>query len=495
MLTRNAILQNRYQIIDIIGQGGMGAVYQAIDQRLGNTVALKQTFFTDEELGRAFEREARLLASLCHPSLPWVSDHFVEGDGQFLVMEFIPGDDLAKLLKREASPFDCDQVLEWGYQLLDVLDYLHSHQPPIIHRDIKPQNLKLTDRGRIILLDFGLAKGAPQLLEHGTASSLFGYTLNYAPLEQIQHTGTEPRSDLYSVGATLYHLLTAKTPLGSLSRAVAIVSGEPDPLPPASEVNPLVPPAIAQVISQAMALRPENRHATAARMLEALRQACRRPSAGYLDSGRISTAIAPSALKPRSGSVKKTSALYPMEAVTQPMVKPMTYAAPDTVAMTPAPTSVPARVNPLKKFPLKLCVAILGVALFFATMPHRSGESAPETPAPPVTVPPRQPRPSSLTPSMPNDYLTDLPRLILPADGKLIAKRGVLTLRWTSVPGAVNYKVEVANSNFSRLWIATETSKTVYVMPHSSETGYVRLITISATGRERTSVWWTINPE
>src|SRR5262249_42778782 len=240
MLASGTVLQDRYRVVRIIGHGGMGAVYEAVDLRLGSTVALKQTLFNDEELSRAFEREARLLAALHHPALPRVSDHFVEGDGQFIVMEFIPGDDLAALLKLRGRAFDCDQVLEWACQLLDGLDYLHSHRPPIIHRDIKPQNLKLTQAGQLVLLDFGLAKRQPQLLDPATASRVLGYTLTYAPLEQIQNKGTDARSDLYSAGATLYNLMTGIVPPGSLSRAAAIVSGEPDPLLPANLVNPQI---------------------------------------------------------------------------------------------------------------------------------------------------------------------------------------------------------------------------------------------------------------
>jgi serine/threonine protein kinase len=138
----------------------MGAIYEAIDQRLGNRVALKQTLVSGTQLDKAFEREAKLLARLHHPVFPTVSDYFADGEGQFLVMQFIPGDDLATLLDRQGGPFPPDQVMHWSDQLLDALDYLHTQEPPVIHRDIKPQNLKLTPRGRIILLDFGLAKGA-----------------------------------------------------------------------------------------------------------------------------------------------------------------------------------------------------------------------------------------------------------------------------------------------------------------------------------------------
>ena len=137
----------------------MGAVYEAVDQRLDTTVALKETLFADERLRKQFEREARLLARLHHPALPRVSDHFSEDDGQFLVMQFIPGDDLSEMMTRKRSPFPANQVLTWADQLLDALDYLHTQDPQIVHRDIKPQNLKLTSRGQIILLDFGLAKG------------------------------------------------------------------------------------------------------------------------------------------------------------------------------------------------------------------------------------------------------------------------------------------------------------------------------------------------
>ena len=144
MLAPDTVLQNRYRVIRLLGQGGMGAVYEATDERLDTTVALKETLFTDERLRKQFEREARLLARMHHPALPRVSDHFAEGDGQFLVMQFIPGEDLSQMMALKKGPFPPDQVLTWGDQLLDALDYLHTQDPQIIHRDIKPQNLKLT---------------------------------------------------------------------------------------------------------------------------------------------------------------------------------------------------------------------------------------------------------------------------------------------------------------------------------------------------------------
>src|SRR5215510_9480141 len=187
MLTPETILQARYRVVRQLGQGGMGAVYEAVDERLDTVVALKETFFADEKLRKQFEREARLLARLHHPALPRVSDHFNEGEGQFLVMQYIAGDDLSEMLAQQNRPFPPAEVLRWGDQLCDALDYLHTQDPQIIHRDIKPQNLKITARGQVVLLDFGLAKGsAGQLTAVTTSASIFGYTPNYAPLEQVQ---------------------------------------------------------------------------------------------------------------------------------------------------------------------------------------------------------------------------------------------------------------------------------------------------------------------
>ena len=260
MLAPNSVLQNRYLIVRQIGQGGMGAVYLARDQRLNNDVAIKETFANTDRLRKAFEREAQLLAGLRHPALPVVSDHFTEGDGQFLVMQFITGDDLETLIHRQGYPFSSAEVTEWADQLLDALDYLHTHEPSIIHRDIKPQNLKLTSRGQIVLLDFGLAKGnLPGGMEMGAPLSIHGYTPNYAPLEQIKGQGTDQRSDLYSLAATLHYLLTGVMPADALSRLEAIAHQRPDPLRRADEMNPHTPPHVADVLQRALAINRDQR--------------------------------------------------------------------------------------------------------------------------------------------------------------------------------------------------------------------------------------------
>jgi eukaryotic-like serine/threonine-protein kinase len=275
-LTANTLLQNRYLVVQPIGQGGMGAVYLAIDQRLGHTVALKETLYADrDELAKAFEREARLLARLRHPALPSVSDHFAEEDRQFLVMEYIAGDDLSTLIAKNGKPFEFDRVLAWADSLLDALDYLHSHNPPVVHRDIKPQNLKLTGRDQIILLDFGLAKGHAEDVSRFTAApvSLYGYTPRYAPLEQIKGTGTEARSDLYSLAATLYHLMTNIAPPDALTRVEAIVENRPDPLRRADELNAEILPDVASILERALNLNRDERYVSAHAMRSDLREA------------------------------------------------------------------------------------------------------------------------------------------------------------------------------------------------------------------------------
>jgi serine/threonine protein kinase len=273
LLAPETILQSRYRVVQTLGKGGMGAVYEAIDLRLGHTVALKQTLTNDEEQWRQFEREARLMAWLNHPALPRVSDYFTEGHRAFFVMQFVEGSDLAEIIAQQPGPMPRNSVVAWADQLLDALIYLHTHERQIIHRDIKPHNLKVTRGGQIVLLDFGLAK--TQMADPSGAlscTSVFGYTPRYAPLEQIQDLGTSPQSDIYALGATLYHLLTGVKPPDALARATALVSARPNPLRPANEINEAVGEELAAILTRAMAQNPNERYATAVDFRAALRQ-------------------------------------------------------------------------------------------------------------------------------------------------------------------------------------------------------------------------------
>ncbi len=284
-LRADSIVQGRYRIVRKLGRGGMGAVYEAVDQRLGITVALKETLSTEPSMRKQFEHEARLLASLQHPALPRVTDHFVEGNRAFLVMQFIAGTDLARIIAQQPGPFPRDQVIAWADQLLDALIYLHSHDRQVIHRDIKPHNLKLAATGQIALLDFGLARAHPVDTSVTASRGFFGYTRQYAPLEQIEDRRTDPRSDIYALGATLYHLLTGIKPPDALERASAVINSKPDPLQSANKIHAAVGPEVAGILDKAMALRPEERYANATDFREALRRV------GRINIGPVKTQV------------------------------------------------------------------------------------------------------------------------------------------------------------------------------------------------------------
>lgn len=294
MLTPNLLLQERYRVLRPVGRGGMGTVYEAIDQRLNATVALKEALLTDASSRRAFEREAHLLARLRHPVLPKVIDHFSEDERQFLVMEFISGDDLAALMEKRGGSFPpaaiLPWVLRWADQLLDALDYLHKQTPPVIHRDIKPQNLKLTPRGDIILLDFGLARGGIADMATLSARAGAGFTPNYAPLEQIRGSPADPRSDLYSLGATLYHLATGVRPPDALTRVAALLNDQPDPLLPASYYNEHVSAEVNHTLYQVLTPNLDDRPASAAIMRRALYEA-RNGREPHIQTGRLSRSL------------------------------------------------------------------------------------------------------------------------------------------------------------------------------------------------------------
>ncbi|MFV9502969.1 MAG: protein kinase domain-containing protein [Oscillochloridaceae bacterium umkhey_bin13] len=258
------LIHQRYQVVRKIGQGGMGAVYAAIDSRLRVTVALKQLLVATPH-APSCAHEARLLAGLRHPALPTVSDYFVDADAHFLVMQYIDGEDLGDLLAWQTEPLSVERVLGWADQVLDVVIYLHEQTPPVIHRDIKPRNLKLTADERVMLLDFGLAKGMAALdTQTATRASIFGYTPQYAPLEQIHGSGTDVRSDVYALAGTLYHLLTRVPPPDALTRAAALVAKQADPLRPPDQLVPQIPKPLGAALLQALALSADERPASVA---------------------------------------------------------------------------------------------------------------------------------------------------------------------------------------------------------------------------------------
>lgn len=344
MLETGSVLKDRYLIEKHLGKGGMGSVYLGIDQTFGSKVAIKETIVHGGGLEEAFEREARVLNRLRHGAIPVVMDYFIEGEGRFLVMQYIPGDDLSTLMERSKKPIQLEKVLEWADILCDALTYLHTQDPPIIHRDIKPQNLKLTDRQEIVLLDFGLSKAAVGSGEK--SQSIFGYTPNYAPLEQVQGEGTDARADIYSLAATLYRFLTGVKPLDAVSRATR----QPDPLTPIHQVVPSISRQVSDVIMSALSIRAENRPATAADFRAALRGAAFDDlmslatgfGAGDMDFSTGSSSAAPAPVVSGAGQVAVGSAL--------PLVAEPSYTQPSEMPTiltgSPADSAIPTVVTP-----------------------------------------------------------------------------------------------------------------------------------------------------
>jgi serine/threonine protein kinase len=286
---------------------------------------------------------------------------------------------LSEMMARKRGAFPANQVLTWADQLLDALDYLHTQDPQIVHRDIKPQNLKLTSRGQIILLDFGLAKGqAGEISRVTTAASIFGYTPNYAPLEQIQGLGTDTRSDLYSLGATLYHLLTGVKPPDALTRAAAMVNGQPDPLVKASEANAAITPEVGAVLEKAMAQNREQRYATAADMRKALHGA--EQASTLVERGEAQTVLFP----PPPKTVAIPTQTIPQQATVAPTG--------ETTVVRPRGSGPGMRVFPIAIAAGVLLLVVCGVFGFYMLQKRSNSmaQIAAETPSPiggPVTTP------------------------------------------------------------------------------------------------------------
>lgn len=267
-------LGDRYRVLQLVGQGGMSTVYKCADSRLeGRLCAVKEIWINPqlssarmEQTQEQFRREARTLATLDHPNLPKVSDFFSQGGRSYLVMDYVEGQDLLSLLQdaqRTGSKLSLSQVLGWADQLCAALTYLHSQDPSILHRDIKPANIKITADNLLKLVDFGLVKWmAPD--DNSTVTVIQGLgTVAYTPLEQYgDDTGhTDPRSDIYALGATLYHLLTGQQPPSAKERFL-----EPGSLIPPSQLVPELPDHVSRAVLSAMAMHPESRPASVAHL-------------------------------------------------------------------------------------------------------------------------------------------------------------------------------------------------------------------------------------
>ena len=275
-LPERTMLEGRYQLERRIGQGGMGAVYKATDSRFNNrSVAIKEmsraglTPTSVQEAEEAFEREARILADLQHPNLPRIYDYFTESERSYLVMDFIEGETLESYIEQSGSkPLPLEQVLNWGEQLCAVLNYLHTHEPPIIFRDLKPSNVMISQKGEqsyVYLIDFGIARIFKPGQSHDTVA--LG-SPGYAAPEQYGKAQSTPRSDIYSLGALLHALLTGVDP-----------SEQPFFFQPASELNPGVPKELEQLLQRMLNMNSDQRPASAQEVAQVLR---------HVDQQRIS---------------------------------------------------------------------------------------------------------------------------------------------------------------------------------------------------------------
>ncbi len=303
MLKIGTNLQDRYRIIRLLGKGGMGAVYEAIDEKLGYSVAVKEVLIElsnkkrNEQILKAFRDEARSLAKVRHKAIPYVRDYFYETDNvllidrHYLVMELVEGNDLGQILSRHKSPLPIKESLDWTKQVLEALDYLHTLKNPIFHRDVKPSNIKLDPYGKIKLLDFGIAKIAevnknPRHLQ----KTFVAATVDYSPVEQLIHTippisreyfmlqhkekakrilkmKTDARVDVYAIGATVYHLLTNELPVDSTKRLLDIWENNTDPLTPPHELNSAISLDLSNWILKAMSVKRRDRFVSAKEML------------------------------------------------------------------------------------------------------------------------------------------------------------------------------------------------------------------------------------
>ncbi len=358
-LESGILLGGRYRIERVLGQGGMGAVYLAVDENLGTAVAVKENLNTSPESERQFKREATLLATLRHPNLPRVTDHFVLSGQQYLVMDFVEGEDLRERLAHGGA-MALEDVVRWGSEICDALSYLHGRTPPVVHRDIKPGNIRLAPGDQAILVDFGIAKASGG--DSKTTTAAIALTPGYAPPEQYGMGRTDGRSDLYALAATLYATLTGRTPPDSMERLLNNAE-----LPRPEVFCPDLPQHIGDTLMRGLALKPAERFTDARAFKLALlghapAEAHHDPAATVVAGGAMPVLAAEPtviAREPTTGSRAATGGTSP--AATGPTA---TLVAPEPVH----PPSGPAR--PAWLIPAGIAAVLLvvvgGVALTWA---------------------------------------------------------------------------------------------------------------------------------
>lgn len=345
MFQPGSVIAGRYQVVRLVGQGGMSNLYLAYDRKYnGATVVIKEmtaSYSDPKEQQMAvdlFHREAKLLASLNHRHIPKVYDYFQFAGKYYLSMEFIDGEDLAEKLERTKGPLDERQVLEWGEQIATVLFYLHKHEPPIVFRDVKPSNIMLCDQG-VKLIDFGIARHFDQAKKGDTMR--IG-SPGYAPPEQYA-AQTDPRSDIYALGVTLHHALTGRDPTATQT---------PFLVPPARDINPNLSEATAEMLARATQLDPADRYQSVLDLKKDIKQILNR---GKQSTRVVSAPTAPVTSQPTSAPAGAAPAASPNPAGAPAAAPGAAAAAPvggtggQPAAGTGQPAAVPAAATPVGK--------------------------------------------------------------------------------------------------------------------------------------------------
>lgn len=312
-LDAGVILRNRYKIIEQLGAGGMGEVYLAEDQVLDNKVAVKANHNLNANSAAQFIREARLLASLKQPNLPRVIDYFNEGDTQYLVMDYIPGENLHELVEKKTK-FTLAQIESWAVQLGNAVTYLHMQNPPIFHRDIKPTNIKLMPNGEVVLVDFGIAKVGDPSQE--TLSGAWAFTPGFAPPEQVSGLRTGPQSDQFSLAATLYYVYAGKPPADAARRMI----GEEE-LVSLKTFVPGIPTHVSDAIDKALSIKQDARFTTVADFIAAMRTTSPIPDPASMQKTQIRMQTVP----PATGPIPSAPSVPPP---TGPIAPPISTPAP-----------------------------------------------------------------------------------------------------------------------------------------------------------------------
>ena len=325
-------LLERYEVVEVIGRGGMSTVYRARDlhfPQLERWVAIKEMSVLRprerDSVMAAFEREAHLLAQLRHPAIPTVLDYFTLGERAYLVLEFIEGKTLDRVIEEAPTFLPQEQVIRWAIELCDVLHYLHTRPKPIIFRDLKPSNIMVTPEERLVLIDFGIAR----LFDPERRGTVIG-TEGYAPPEQYRGIIT-PLVDIYALGATMHHMLTKRDPRKEPPFSFAER--------PIRKINPAVSPALEAIVYRALAYRPEERFQSAAEMKAALEALLKHQAPA--SPGQTQTLAAP----PDTAGLGATQGLPPTREMSPASTRefPSTTLPPDTQNLGAETASRPGR--------------------------------------------------------------------------------------------------------------------------------------------------------